>query len=436
MTFLAPGFLWGAIAVAAGIIALHFIVTRQPRATVLPTARFVPDSAATATVRDARPSDLLLMLLRVLVVLAAGAALARPVIKPSRQASGRVFLMDDSRGVANVSEAADSVKRLYRAGDAVIVFDSTAHSLGAKPLDSLNVTRRVEAHGNLSAALIAALREASALRDKVDSMELVIVSPLLDEERDAATDSIRKLWRGRARLVRITTRSDSVISAKGSMDIRSTAGDGLDVAVSLASKSPSNASVRIVRASPSADDTAWAAAENHVLVVWPTADKPPFAVTRSPVDQSGGVVTYNARLVAAFDRRWTYPADSLRGARVIARWADGGPAAVEEKSGNGCIKSVDIPVANVGDLVIRPEFVALVKDIASPCEEPHSSKPATTAVIASLSGGGSLAPSDVFAARNDITSPLAPWLLGIALAAALGELLLRRGSAIPKAARS
>ena len=436
MTFLAPGFLWVAIAVAAGIVALHFIVTRQPRATVLPTARFVPDSAATATVRDARPSDLLLMLLRVLVVLAAGAALARPVIKPSRQTSGRVFLMDDSRGVANVGEAADSVKRLYRPGDAVIVFDSMAHSLGAKPLDSLNVARRVDARGNISAGLIASLREASALRDKVDSMELVIVSPLVDEERDAATDSIRNMWRGRARLVKIAPQSDSAVAAKGPMDIRSTVGDGLIVSVSLASKSPSNALVRIVRAAPSVDDTAWAVAEDHVLVVWPISERPPFAVSRSPVDQSGGVVSYNARLVAAFERRWTYPADSLRGARVVARWADGEPAAVEKKSGQGCIRSVAIPVANVGDLVIRAEFIALVRDISSPCEEARSSKPATTAVIASLTGGGALAPSDVFAARNDITSPLAPWLLGIALAAALGELLLRRSSSIPTAARS
>jgi aerotolerance regulator-like protein len=432
MTLLSPGFLWGAIAVAAGIIGLHFIVTRQPRATVLPTARFVPDSAATATVRDARPSDLLLMLLRVLVVLAAGAALARPIIKPSRQTSGRVFLMDDSRGVASVSEAADSVKRLYRAGDAVIVFDSAARSLGPNPIDSLDVARRVDARGNTSAALIASLREASALRDKVDSMELVIVSPLLDEERDAATDSIRKLWRGRARLVRIAPRSDSAIASNGSMDIRSTAADGLVVSVSLASKSPSNTSVRIVRAAPSPDDTAWSTAENHVLVVWPISDRPSFAITRSPADQSGGVVSYSARLVAAFDRRWIYPADSVRGARVIARWADGEPAAVEKKSGQGCITSVDIPVANVGDLVIRPEFIALLKDIAAPCEEPHSSEPAPTAVMASLSGGGSLAPSDVFAARNDVTSPLAPWLLGIALAAALGELFLRT----PTTARS
>jgi hypothetical protein len=436
MTFLAPGFLWGAIAIAAGIVALHFIVTRQPRASVLPTARFVPDSAATATVRDARPSDLLLMLLRVLVVLAAGAALARPVIKPSRQASGRIFLVDDSRAVANVSEAADSVRRLYRAGATVIVFDSAAHSLGAKPLDSLGRGARVNARGNLSTALIAALRGASAIRDKADSIELVIVSPLLDEERDAATDSIRKLWPGRARFVRVAARSDSVIAAKGSMDVRSTAGDGLAIAVSLASKSPGNAAVRIVRSAMSADDEAWAAAESHVLVVWPIDDRPPLAVARSAIDQSGGVVSDSARLVAAFDRRWIYPPDSVRGARVVARWADGEPAAVEKESGQGCIRSVDIPVVNIGDLVIRPEFIALTKEIAAPCGERHSSKPASAAVIASLSGGGRLAPSDGFTARSDITSPLAPWLLGIALVAALTELLLRRGSSIPTAVRS
>src|SRR5260370_22370388 len=116
--------------------------------------------------------------------------------------------MGRSRGVANASEAADSVKRLYRAGDAVIAFDSTAHAFGAKSFDSLSVARRVDARGNISAALIASLREASTLRAKVDSMELVIVSPLLDEERDAATDSIRKLWPGHARFVRIAARSD------------------------------------------------------------------------------------------------------------------------------------------------------------------------------------------------------------------------------------
>jgi len=152
VTFLAPAFLWGALAVAAGIVALHFIVTRQPRASVLPTARFVPDSPATAIVRDARPSDLLLMLLRVLVVLAAGTALAKPVFKANRQAIGRVFLVDGSRSTSNISEAADSVRALFHDGDAVVVFDSAAHSLGTSPRDSLATARKTDATGSLSVA--------------------------------------------------------------------------------------------------------------------------------------------------------------------------------------------------------------------------------------------------------------------------------------------
>ena len=37
-----------------------------------------------------------------------------------------------------------------------------------------------------------------------------------------------------------------------------------------------------------------------------------------------------------------------------------------------------------------------------------------------------LAPTDAFAARQDVDSPLAPWLFGLALAAALAELVVRR----------
>ena len=62
MTFLAPGFFFASLAVAAAVIALHFIVTRQPRAGILPTARFVPNMPATATARATRPSDIPLML--------------------------------------------------------------------------------------------------------------------------------------------------------------------------------------------------------------------------------------------------------------------------------------------------------------------------------------------------------------------------------------
>lgn len=432
MTLLAPLFLWGAALVAAGIVALHFIVTRQPRASILPTARFVPDSAATATVRDTRPSDLMLMLLRVLVVLAAGAALAKPVIKPSRQADARIFLMDASRSVANVGEAADSVKKLYLAGDAIVVFDSAARSLGVTGSDSLASLRRADARGNLSAALVASLREGSVVRDRADSLELVIVSPFAQEEHDAATDSIRKLWRGRARLVHVAARVDSAPVGAGAIELRSSSDDALAVAVSLGSKQQPRASTRIVRnASLTAEDTAWASGDGHVLVTWPSDGRPLFSVPRTPVDQSGGILSDDSGLIAGFDRRWKFTADSLGAARVVARWADGEPAAVEKGIGKGCIRSVAIPVKGIGDLVIRPEFIALMREIAAPCGEARSTTPLASTVIASLSGRGPLATNDSFAARRDIASPLAPWLLGIALAAALAELLVRRVSPNP-----
>lgn len=428
MTFLAPAFLFGAIAVAAGIAALHFIVTRQPRASVLPTARFVPDSPATAIVRDTRPSDLLLMLLRMLIVLAAGAALAKPVFQAGRQPMGRVFLVDASRSTSNMREAADSVRALYRSGDAIVVFDSAIRTPGLTSPDSLAKASRSDATGNLSAALIASLRQGSALRDKADSMELVVVSPLMAEERDAATDSIRKLWHDHARLIHVSAAAaDSLaLVEKGDVRIESDTNDPLGVTVSLAAKNNPLGSARILRSGNlSADDSTWMAAGNHVVVFWPIADKPRFAVARAPADKSGGIVGGDVRLVAAFDRHWGYPADSLRGARVIARWADGEAAAVEKANGAGCLRSVSVPVPVVGDLVIRPEFERLVEAITAPCGEQPTREPLSGSAMASLQGRGGLASRDQFAEREDVSSPLAPWLLALALFAALGELMAR-----------
>jgi hypothetical protein len=420
MTFLAPGFLYAALAVAAGIAALHFIVTRQPRAAVLPTARFVPDSPATAIVRDARPSDLLLMLLRMLIVLAAGAALARPVIKPSREPSGRVFLVDASRAVADTREAADSLKRLYRAGDAVIVFDSSARTL--RSADSLATIKRAAVRGNLSGALIASLRAASSMRDRVDSVDLVLVSPFAAEEFDAATDSIRKLWKGRARLIRTNARVDTTLARGNAIELRSSSDDALAVTTAIANKSANRSGARLIRNALSPNDTTSSA---QPVVVWPVSERPPFAIASSP-DVSGGITTGATQVVAPFNRRWRFPTDSIRSARVIARWADGEPAAIEKEIGQSCIKSVAIPVVGIGDLVIRSEFVALVNSIASPCGGSSFGAPKSGDALAALAGTGLLATSSYFPAREDIESPLAPWLFGIASLAALAELFVRR----------
>src|SRR4029079_12733542 len=199
MTFLAPGFFVASLAIAAVVVALHFIVTRQPRAAIFPTARFVPDLPATATAKATRPSDIWLMLLRVLLVVTAGAGLARPILKPSRGKEARVILADVSRSSKDSAAVRDSVRSLYRNHDVIVAFDSSTRMFSGDSIGSLHFT---QARGNLSAALIAAMRAGSSLRDRADSVSLFIISPFAAEELDAATDSIRRLWPGSAKIVR------------------------------------------------------------------------------------------------------------------------------------------------------------------------------------------------------------------------------------------
>lgn len=375
MTFLAPGFFFASLAVAAGVIALHFIVTRQPRAGILPTARFVPDLPATATARATRPSDILLMLLRVLIVLATGAGLAKPIIKPSRGAEARVILADVSRSSKDSSDVRDSVKSLYRNHDVVLAFDSSARTVSA---DSLHFSN---ARGNVSAALIAAMRAGSGLRDRADSMELVIVSPFAAEEFDAATREVRSLWPGKARI--ITAGAPATIDSA---------------------------------AKPS--------------VVWPQSGRPPGAIARARPDTIGGVLSGDALLVASFERKWTYPADSLRGAEIIARWIDGEPAAIERASDGTCTRSVSVPVTPVGDLIIRTDYKRFVRAISSDCTAHASLIPAAPEKVSALAGSGGLAPREAFRARSDVTSSSAPWLIALAIIAAIAELFVRRRRAV------
>jgi len=439
MTFLAPGFLFASLAVAAGIVALHFIVTRQPRAALLPTARFVPDTPATTVARARRPSELLLMFLRVLLVIAAGAGMAKPVLTPRRGAQARVILVDVSRSARDTIAIRDSVHAIYRNGDAVVVFDSSARVVTgdiSAGIDSLRPTIR---RGNLSAALIAALRAGSSLRERADSLELVLVSPFAKEELDAATDSIRKLWPGRARLVR--ARQPAVDSARVTRKLGITAdvNDPLRVTVMLAGQRITGNGQRaagngqretgnalINRGPGFSSQAASRSGEAGALIEWPASTRPRFAVPRAVKDTVGGVMAGESGVVAAFERAWSYPPDSLRGGEVVARWVDGEPAAIEKPDGPGCVRSVAIPVTPVGDLVIRTEFVRFVASLSRPCAQTTSLIPADPAAVAKLEGNGGLAPRESFQPATDARSDLAPWLFALALTAAIAELLVRR----------
>ena len=420
MTFVAPWFLVGAFAVASAIVAMHFIVIRPPRSAVLPTARFVPETRATAVASASRPSDLLLMLLRVLTVLAAGAALAKPVFHASRSTTAGVILVDASRSVRDTFALRDSVRAVYRAGDVVVLFDSATRLIAGNVPDSLARIAPTSERGNLSAALIAALRAGSVLRENADSLRLTIVSPLATEELDAATDSIRALWRGGARIVQLPSALPTTNSVTR-VNIDADPSDPLSIAVS---RMPRGGSLNAtIHCRSSAGDSL---SGSGLTIVWPTSARPPGAIPRAVVDTVGGVTGDGGQVIAPFERRWLYPADSLRGATVVARWVDGEPAAIERERGDDCARSVAIPVAPIGDLVIRNDFIRFVSGLAAACIQQLPVIVVDAQRVARLAGSSALAPRSAFQPRADSRSSLARWLFGLALAASIAELFLRR----------
>jgi hypothetical protein len=351
-------------------------------------------------------------------VLAAGAGLAKPVLTPSRRAEVRVILVDVSRSARDSMAIRDSVRAIYRDGDAVVVFDSSARMLAGNVVDTLGAIAPTRRRGNVSAALIAASRAGSILRDRADSVELVIVSPFSKEEFDAATDSIRTLWPGSARLVRLGQSGTDTSRVPETLVVQADANDPLLISVAQAQVPGTRYQTPGTRYQ--------VPGTRQTLIDWPSSSRPRFAVERSPRDTVGGVMAGESPVVSTFERRWLFPADSLRGADVIARWVDGEPAAIEKPDDTGCVRSVAIPVSPVGDFVIRKDFVRLVSSLSRACTATTALTPADPNAVAKLEGKGGLAPGTAFEPLTDARSNLAPWLLALALAAAIAELFLRR----------
>jgi hypothetical protein len=316
----------------------------------------------------------------------------------------------------------DSLAAIAGEGASVIVFDSTARRINAVAADTIPTVLASGARGNLSVGLIAALRAAGDMSDHIDSLELVVVSPFTGEEWDAATAEIRTLWPGRARLVRVASRAAEPVR-KPALHLASAESDPLSVTTGLMGSSSGTAPVQILRGpTPALRDTV----SGEAVVSWPSSSRPPRAIPRARTDTANAVVTRGAVVIATFERRWMYLDDSLRGATVVARWADGEPAAIQTAAPPaGCVRSVAIPVAGSGDLVIRPEFVRLFNDLAGACEDSLPTIPLDPAKLALLQGGRSLAAASAFPPRRDQPSPLAPWLMGLALAGAVIELFVR-----------
>ncbi|HSE51968.1 MAG TPA: BatA domain-containing protein [Gemmatimonadales bacterium] len=442
MSFLLPGFLLAAGAIAAGAVLLHFIVTREPDQLELPTARFAPERTIQARARRFEPRDLLLLLVRVALLLAVGAALAGPVISPPRREVVRIVMLDRSRAVASPGEAADSARALLRDGDPLILFDSSATLLERNISDSLAGLAGTTVAGRISTALITALRTASRIRDRADSIELVLVSPLAGEEVDAATDSIRGRWPAGIRLVAVASRAAPPASPA---TLESESGDPLGMALPPLARNGSPGTVRVLRRLASSVDSSWANQPGRVLVVWPPNFEVPPGWAAGTPDTAGAVIAGDVVVVAPFVRQVIARPRSGRGDPggiasgpsgprndlVLARWVDGEPAALETPLGQGCIRTVTINVPTAGDLVLDPRFGRLVSVLTQPCGGARDWSPLEPDRRARLAGPerGLRTAAAAIAPAERMATPWSRWLLVAALLLVGLEAAARRRAA-------
>lgn len=379
MMFLAPGYFIAACVVAAAVVALHFLETRDPRTSVFPTVRFVPQAQVRSFAPVLRLTDVLLLLLRVAIVLLLGAALAQPHVPLISKEVARIVVVDVSRAVKKDDSWRALVREQAADAAAIVTFGATAREIRLQQLETMlgspaTSAESAQERGSLSAGLIASLRAASRLRDRAESVELLLVSPLVEEELDEATLRIRALW-------------------PGGMTIRRVA-----AAPAQAPLGESEATVPQVE--------------------WAEAGDSAFWVARSRSDTIGGVRAGDATLIHSFERRWQLKQPLEANTRVIARWIDGEPAAIEQTTGaqNPCVRSIAFFLPRVGDAGLRPDFVRFVRGLEAPCGESRDPTPLGTQLVAALEGTENPALSASVAAPVRQMTPPVPWLLLAALA--------------------
>ena len=416
MSFLAPWALAIGLLASVGMAVLHLIARQRPAAFMLPTTRFIPDQRTLVSRVTTQPNDLLLLALRVLLLLCASAAFARPALTPARGTIARVVLLDRSRAVANAAEGVAKARALVSDGApaTIIAFDSISAVLTAPAWDSLAGAPRSNATGSLSAALVAARRASAALAERADSVQLIVVSPLAASEFDAATERIRREWPGALRLERVALRRDSSTAWQLARTV-STA-DPLGPSVAAVRAGDGAFVTRLVRGAPTPGDSAFAM-RGGTVVRWDSA-----AAGRP---QPEGLAAGGEVIVAALGRA-PLPAKG----RVIARWADGAAAAMEAPLGKGCVREVGIALPVAGDIALHAPFQRMARALLAPCGLLAAERPADSSRVARLMGANRDAASAALLRTEDARpTPLARWLLALAILLAIAEMVVRQRAA-------
>lgn len=398
MTFATPWVFGAAVmgALLAGV--LHLLSVRQPPVLALPTARFVTAGDAHAVARRPRPNDLLLLLMRVLALLASGAALAGVQFESGRARTVHLIMVDSA-----------------------IVTDSTAWR-DAMASDSMRAEVEWQVHAvagladDPGRALVAATGMAAAIafdRATLEQVALTVLMPDTVETLDGWR-AWRARWPGAVKVRRAAATPDPMRQVRTMSDAPVRAGDVHEAAMT--------ALVATAGRNALPDD---------VTLYWPASGVPEgWSRTRLP-DTVSAVAAGGQALVGPFVRA-ALPARTYD--RALAWWSDGRVAATEQRDGARCIRRVGVAVPPGSDLLLSPPARGLLQVLRAPCGAAGVSTEPLRASTAT-SGDTTAAKASAFRVgpRSRLgTNPtwLAPVLLVMALLLLGAEWVLRRGEVV------
>ena len=393
ISVLLPWVLGAAVAGSGVVFVWHLLSVRQPPELLLPTARFVPGGDARAVARRPRPNDLLLLLLRIVAVLAIGAAFA---------------------GLQCAGGGAQYARLVYV--DRLDRVDALSGELGS--LDSASVTgvagdtvgrwQRLDLQMDPGVALARVWSDVAVLLREypsIEHVELVVILPASVQSR-RGWDAWRTQWPGP---VRVIARDSTFFIAERSVVLRGAKADDVvssAIAVhlpqtprrdSMTSLGATRTEVTIARS----DSVRMPRDYAGVWVHWVDA----LGTAR---DTIAAVSAAGRTVMGPFVRReGAVPAE---GARSIAWWSDGEPAATSRAQGSACLVDVQVGVPAGSDVLLSPEAGGLVDAIVNACaprgvastslvESPDAATP--------QSGAVALVPADLLRARLAVPPPKA-----------------------------
>ncbi|HEX8452686.1 MAG TPA: BatA domain-containing protein [Longimicrobium sp.] len=466
LTLGAPLFLLAGALAALVPLALHLIRRRPPTRSPLPTARFLTEDAR-SSIRVSRPTDRLLMALRMLLLLLAGAAFARPSWVPAPRGTREVVLLDRSaamRGSNAWRRAVEEARRTLLASDGtargdLVLFDTSAvhvpqRRLTASTFDSLAAVGPSAHRASYAAALRAIDPAARTLRG-ADSVRVTMLSALRWGGWRPGMAALRQAaWPGAIRLQDLTSptppnaaasrepepRRNAVVIASGGAGrfvVPALEATGWTTrAVDRLSALPSDARL-IVAIRPAGDLRAIAEAGATVVVDAGGAGSPmpgwlPAQSSAPALRSDAGDLWFapDLRLPGATARADIRP---KRGATVLAAWDDGRPAVVAARLGKGCIVYAGTGLED-GALPLSPAFPRALERMARACDrEPTGDAmlPLDAGARAILAGRGA-AVINAAASGGAGSVALGRWLMAAALLVALAETFFaywRRGAA-------